>query len=50
MIKHFKLWNCWVINKHMIKTPKIAINFYEAHLFWIVFPFKRLDILCIVIK
>jgi hypothetical protein len=49
-IQYFAFWNCWCINKYMIKTPKIAINFYEAHLFWIVFPFKRLDIFYITIK
>jgi hypothetical protein len=47
MNMYLKIFPCAVVNRFMIKAFKIQVNFYEAHLFWIVFPVKRLDILFI---
>ena len=47
---YFKIWFCLLLNRYMIKILKIEFNFYEAHLLWIVYPVKAIDIFFIRIK
>lgn len=50
MIDYVKIWTCFVANRHLVRILKIQVDFYEAHLFFWVYPTKAIDIFFIRIK